>query len=70
VLVDQAARDLLGEAPHLVEGARAVRVASRVAEVHQVLVGQQVDDGPRHGEASEPGVEHADGPVVAHRRPQ
>ena len=64
VPLDQPRRDLGGVAPHLVERLGPVRVAAGVAEVDEVLLGQQVDEGPGHGEAPEPAVEHPDRPVV------
>ena len=60
--------DLVGERLDLDEIARAVGVAPGVAEVDELLVGQQVDECPGDGQAAEAGVEHADRPVVARRR--
>ena len=40
---------------------RAVRAVGGVADVDDVLVGQQVDDGARDGQAADAGVEDADG---------
>ena len=42
---------------------RPVRVAAGVADVDEVLVRQQVDDGTGHGEPAEPAVEHPDRPI-------
>ena len=56
----------MGEHPDLVQGPRPVRVAAGVTDVDQVLVREQVDDGPGDGEPAEAGVEHADGPVHRH----
>ena len=64
VLVDQLPRDLAGELAHLVERPRAVRIPAGIAEVDEVLVGQQVDEGTRHRETAESTVEHPDGAVV------
>ena len=50
--------------PHLVERPGPVRVAAGVADVDEVLGGQQVDDRAGDGEPAEAAVEHADGPVV------
>ena len=49
VLVHELGGDLAGEAANLVERAGPVRVASGVADVDEVLLGQQVDErlGPR-----------------------
>ena len=63
-LVDQPACDLHGEGPHLVEVARPVGIAARVADVDELLVGGEVDQRPSHGQPTEPAVEHADGAAV------
>ena len=65
VVLDEAPRQLVGVAAHLVERLAAVRVAAGVADVHEVLGGQQIDDRPGDGEPAEPGVEHADRPIHA-----
>src|SRR3546814_13799803 len=57
-------RSLLGEAAHLVERPGAVRVATRVPHVDEVLGRQQVDEGSGDGQATETAVEHPDGPLV------
>ena len=51
---------------HLVLRPGAVRVAAGVADVHQVLGGQEVDDGAGDGEPAEAAVEHPDRSI--HRR--
>ena len=63
VIVDEARRQLPREAANLVGRPRAVRVASRVADVDEVLGGEQIDDGAGDGEPAEPGVEHPDRPI-------
>ena len=62
-VLDQAPGELAGERPQLVERAVAVRIAAGVADVDDVLVGQQVDHRSGDGQSAEPGVEHADRPV-------
>ena len=64
--VDQRVGDLVREVPDLGERTGPVRVAPGVADVDEVLVGQQVDHGPGNGEPAEPAVEHADRAVVGH----
>src|SRR5207249_10751143 len=54
VAVDEQLADLAGEVAHLLEAPGTVRVAARVTEVDEVLVGQQVDQGPGDGETAEP----------------
>ena len=49
------------KSPHLVERPGPVGVPAGVADVDEVLAGQQVDQRPRHGEPAEPAVEHPDG---------
>ncbi len=66
-LVDQGAPDLEREVAHLGLRARPVRVPTGVADVHEVLVGEQVDEGSSDREAAEPAVEHPDRAVVGHR---
>ena len=56
----QAPRQFTGVRAHVGGVLVAVRVAARVADVDDVLVGQQVDDRARHGEATEAGVEQTD----------
>ena len=51
---------------HLVARLRPVREPAGVAEVDDVLVGQQVDERAQHREATEAGVEDADRPRHAH----
>ena len=65
--LDEEVGDLAGEAAHLGRGAGPVGVAAGVAEVDEVLVGQQVDHRPGHGEAAEAAVEHPDRAVVEGR---
>ena len=65
-LLDEGGADLEGELLHLGLRPWPVRVAAGVADVHEVLVGQQVDDGPGDGEAAEAAVEHPDRAVVGH----
>lgn len=60
-VVDQRAGDLAGEPANVTQRLRTVRIATRVADVHDVFVGKQIDQGARHRETTEPGVEHADG---------
>ena len=48
---------------HLVLRPRTVRVPARVADVDEVLVREEVDDGPGHREPAEAAVEHADRPL-------
>ena len=48
---------------HLGERLRPVRRVRGVADVEDRLARQLVDDGPRHGESADPGVEDADGRV-------
>ena len=62
VLLHQVPRQLAGEGAHLGLRPGAVGVAAGVAEVDEVLVGEQVEEGPGHGEPTEAGVEHAEGP--------
>ena len=64
VLRHQQLRDLLRELAHVVERAGPIGVAAGVAEVHEVLVRQEVDEGAGDGEPPEAAVEHADGTVV------
>ena len=64
VAIDEQLGDLAGEFAHLFERSRPVWIAARVTEVDEILVGQQVDEGPGDGQAPEPAVEHPDGPVV------
>ena len=66
--VEQAIRDLERVLAHLFGGLRAVREAPGVAEVHDVLVGEQIDQRPHDGQAAEAAVEHTDRtPVARHR---
>ena len=51
--LDEFPGDLVREARHLPERPRAVGVAGGVAEVDELLTGQQVHHGARHGEPSE-----------------
>ena len=60
--------DLVGEATDLVEWPGSVGVAPGVPDVDQVLVGEEVDQRPCHGEAPEAAVEHADGSGIHGRR--
>ena len=48
------------ELAHLALETRTVRVSPGVADVDQMLSGQQVDDGAGHGEPTEATVEHPD----------
>ena len=64
VLVHQLGRDLPGKDPNLVERAGTVGVTTGVADVDQVLLGQQVDERPGHRETAETAVEHADRTVI------
>ena len=64
VVLDQLGRDLPGKPAHLVQGARAIGIPAGVADIDEVLGGQQIDDGPGDGETAETAVEHADRPVV------
>ena len=59
---------LQGELADLALRPRTVGIATGVADVHEVLVRQEVDDGPGDGEAAEPAVEHPDRAI--HRRMQ
>ena len=63
VVVDEAASELGGVAAHLVERLGPVRVAPGVTDVDEVLARQEVDHGPRDGEAAEARVEHPDRPI-------
>ncbi len=63
VVVDEARRQLPGEASHLPGGPRSVRIARRVTDVHEVFGREQVDDSAGDGQPSEPGVEHPDRPI-------
>ena len=65
-LLDEGGPDLEGELRHLGLGPWPVGIAAGVADVHEVLVGKQVDDGPGDGEAAEAAVEHPDRAVVGH----
>ena len=56
--------DLEGVLEDLFPGLRPVREAAGVTEVDEVLVGQEVDQGPDDGEPAEPAVEHPDRPAV------
>ena len=49
---------------NVMQGTGSVRITAGVAEVHEVFVGKQVDDGAGHREPAEAAVEHADGPIV------
>src|SRR5207248_8213710 len=64
VAVDEECGDLASEVANFLERARAIRVAAGVAEVHEVLVGKEIDQGPGDGQPAEPAVEHPDGSVV------
>ena len=63
VFVDQESGDLTGVAGDLGLRLRAIRVAAGVADVDDVLGGQQVDHGAGDRQATEATVEHADRPV-------
>ena len=65
--VDEEVGDLERVLHDLVARLRTVREPAGVAEVHDRLVGQQVDERPQHGEPAEARVEHADGPVGSAR---
>ena len=69
VVLDQAPRQLAGEAAHLGLRLGPVRVAAGVADVDEVLGRQQVDHGPGDGQAAEAGVEHPDRPIHGRRLP-
>ncbi len=62
--VDEVASDLAGEAAHFGEVAWPIWVAAGVTEVHEVFGGKKIHYGARHGQATEAGVEHPDGPRV------
>ena len=64
--VDEGAPDLECEVAHLGLRTGPVGVPTGVTDVHEMLVGKQVDDGPSNGEAAEPAVEHPDRAVVGH----
>ena len=65
VLAHEEVADLRARSPRtVVERPGPVRIAPGVADVDEVLVGQQVDQRTSNGEPAEPAVEHADGPVV------
>ena len=64
VLRDEQLGDLLRELTHVVKRTGPVGVATGVTEVHEVFVGQEVDEGASDGESPEAAVEHADGTVV------
>jgi len=54
---------------NLVQRARAVRIPSRVTEIDEVLVGEQIDKRAGHSESAEPAVEDPNrtilhGPIV------
>ena len=66
--VDEVVEALEGVLAHLADRLRAVRLAGGVADVHDRLVRQLVDDRPGHGEATEAGVEDADRGIRAARR--
>ena len=53
----------------LVERPRAVGIAAGVADVDEVLLREQVDDRPGHGQTAESAVEHADRPVMSSAMP-
>ena len=52
--------DLERKRANLAGGTGPVGIAAGVADVDDVLAGQQVDQGPRHGQAAEATVEDAD----------
>jgi hypothetical protein len=60
VVLDEAPRQLPGEPAHVLGRLGSVGIAPGVADVHEVLAGQEVDDGSRDGQPSEAGVEHPD----------
>jgi tetratricopeptide (TPR) repeat protein len=61
VLGDERVHDLEGVLTHLVDRPRSVRAARRIAEIDQILVGQQVYDSARDGKAANTRVEYPDG---------
>ena len=60
--------ELVGELAHLRLRPWTVGIAAGVTDVHDVLVGQQIDDGARDRQPAETTVEHADRSI--HRRPR
>ena len=70
VTVHQVASNLVGEAAYLALRFGTIGVTVGVTHVDEVLVGQEIDERPGHGEPAETGVEHADGAVVSRHRPR
>ena len=48
----------------LVQRLGTVRIAGRIADVHESFLREQVDQGPRDGQSTESAVEHADRSVI------
>ena len=60
--------DSVRESCNLVEGPGTIGIAGRVPEIHEILIGQQVDHRPCNREAAEARIEHSDRPLVHLRR--
>ena len=67
-LVEQVVETLERVLTDLRDGLLAVRGPGGVPEVHDVLVRQLVDHGPRHRQTAEPGVEDPDRRLALHGR--
>ena len=64
MISQQVLGDFKGEIPYFTEISGAVGIAAGIADVDQILVGQEVDKRTGHSEAAESTVEHADWPGI------